>query len=226
MASLDELIISKPKKSEGSFVCAIQQPFPITLSGSQLVHVKDTSEGAQFIFLKNKSAYNYMYDLNAAILNIVKGNCSSWFNTNMSSDLIDDYYTNTLVYDKTHGDLIKIKVIGEKEFGSDLVGNTLNLELNAEHLRFYKQKFVLETTVKKCEIACDIIEFSSDDDELLEDEEEEPEPGVEELEQMREGALRELEGEIKELSEKLEELNSKKVNLEKATHADIIKLLQ
>lgn len=223
--SYDKLLISKPKKSDGTFICSIKQPFLINLLGSQLVHIKETTDGGQFLFLKNKAAYNYIFDLNTSILDIVKGNCSSWFNTNMSSDLIDDYYTNTLVYDKTHGDLIKIKVIGS-EVSEEFVGSTLNLELNAEHLRFYKQKFVLETSVNKCEVACDIIEFSSDDDDDLLEEEDEPGPSIEELEQMRDGALLELVSGIEELTKKLEELNMKKQNLENATHADIIKLLQ
>jgi flagellar biosynthesis/type III secretory pathway chaperone len=221
------LHIQKPKKSEGgTFVCAIQQPFAINLDGSQLVHIKDMNDGSQFVFLKNKDAYNYMYDLNQNILNIVKSNCSSWFNTNMSSDLIDDYYTNTLVYDKTHGDLIKIKIIGDKELSSDLIGSTLNLELAAEHLRFYKQKFVLETSIVSAEVGCDIIEFSSDDDELLAAEDpDEPEPSLEDMEQMRAEALVDLGEQIRELTERLQELNVKKINLEQASHADLVKLL-
>ena len=124
--SVSDLMIAKPKKSEGSFICAIKQPFIIDLSASQLVHIKDTNDSAQFVFLKNKKLYNYMYDLNNKIIDIVKDNCTSWFNTNMNADLIDDYYTNTLVYDKTHGDLIKIKIIGDSLLSNELINNTIN----------------------------------------------------------------------------------------------------
>lgn len=204
-----DLIIARPKKSEGSFVCAIRQPFEISLSNAQLVHVKETNDDAQFAFMKNKPMYDYFYDLNARIVDIVKQNCGNWFNTNMNPDLIEDYYTNTLVYDKTHGDLIKLKIVGERMLPSDLVGTALNLTLSAKHLRFYKQKFVLELEIDTYETACDVIDFSSDDGDTAFDSDDEPYPSTLELKEMKEEVLAMADRELEALEAQLAEVESK-----------------
>lgn len=208
---IDELHIARPKKSDGTFVCAIKSPFVIDLQGATLVHTKDTNDGAQFAFFKCSKAthYDYIYDLNNEIVSQVKNNCSTWFNTNMNPELIDDYYTATLVYDKTHGDLIKLKVFGEQLFSTEIVSTTLNVQLSAKQLRFYKQKFVLETSIESYEIANDVIEFSDE-------EADEPYPSPMELKEMKceiqsyyDNQLEELSQQKKELEEQLSALDCK-----------------
>jgi hypothetical protein len=224
---MENLTIAKPKRSsDGTFTCNIKQPFIINLQNSQLVHIKETNDQAQFIFLKNKNLYNYVYDLNNNIIEIVKSNCSSWFNTNMNPDLIDDYYTNTLIYDKTHGDLIKLKLTGTDLLPNELIGNNINIELNAIHLRFYKQKFVLETTIKTYEIASDIIDFSDEENTILSDnEDDEPYPSQTELDEMKMEVVHKLQAEINEINEKLIVLNKQKNKMEEAREIqEIIKL--
>ena len=216
---VSELLIARPKKVDNTFVCSIHQPFSIVLKNSQLVHIKTVNQDAQFIFLKNKSLYNYLYDLNSRIIETVKENCSNWFNTNMNPDLVDDYYTTTLVYDKTHGDLIKIKVVGEQQFHQDIVGSKLNLTLKASNLRFYKQKFVLETTIDTYEMGCDIIDFSSDSEsEQASDDEEVAYPSAAELEEMRTDVLTKTSDTINKLDEEL--ANVKKVHEEMKNASD------
>ena len=223
-----DLLIAKPKKSEGTFICTIKQPFYIELPGSHIIHIKETNDAAQFIFIKNKQFYNYIYDLNASIIEIVKENCSTWFNTNMNPDLVEDYYTSTLVYDKTHGELIKLKIVDADSqlLPSDLVGSKLNIKLQAKNLRFYKQKFVLETVIESYEVACDIIDFS--DDEKVEDEEE-AYPSQLELEEMQrevvtkyQSVIDELEIKIAPLKSKLEETLKKQAEMAEAVDIDDI----
>ena len=163
-SEVNTLHIERPKKSEANtFVCPIKN-FSIDLTGAQLVGTK-----APYVFLKHKAMHNYMYDLNNKIIQIVKENCGVWFNTNMNPELIEDYYTNTLIYDKNHGDLIKLKLV--KDLPAEVLNQTLSLQLTATNLRFFKQKFVLECDVTDFSVmqTCDIIDFSSDDEYFEED---------------------------------------------------------
>lgn len=205
---VSELAVARPKKSDGTFVCSIKAPFVIDLQGT-LVHTKDTNDGAQFAFLKCQKAphYDYIYDLNNEIVSQVKSNCSTWFNTNMNPELIDDYYTATLIYDKTHGDLIKLKVFGEQLFPAELVGSSLNVQLSARQLRFYKQKFVLETAIESYEIADEVIEFSDE-------EPEEPYPSPMELKEMKGELLSYYDGQIADLEKAKEELSARLSDLD------------
>jgi hypothetical protein len=220
-----ELIIAKPKKVDGTFICAIKNLLKIELPSCHLIHIKETNDQAQFIFLKNKNLCNYMYDINNQIISIVKENCTTWFNTNMNPDLIDDYYTNTLVYDKTHGELIKIKIVGDL-LPESMIGNIYNFEFNAIHLRFFKQKFVLETKITKYEITseCDIIDFPSDNEEE-EEEEDIIYPSNSELLEMKQEVLSKTQVRIDKLQEELNELTNINKKMEEAQEIDdIIKL--
>jgi hypothetical protein len=204
---VNELHIARPKKSDGTFICAIKSPFLLEIQGT-LVHTKDTNDGAQFAFFKCSKAtpYDYIYDLNTEIISQVKSNCSTWFNTNMNPELIDDYYTATLIYDKTHGDLIKLKVFGEELFTSDMLGANLNVKLDAKQLRFYKQKFVLETEIESYEVANELIEFS-------EEEEEEAYPSPMELKEMKAELLAFYDNKLEEVAAQLAALDAKGVAL-------------
>jgi len=210
-----DITFSKPKKIDGTFICAIKKPLLLNLCGSQLIHIKEVRDqlGSYIIFLKNKNLCNYMYDLNQRIIELVKENCTTWFNTNMNPDLIDDYYTNTLIYDKTHGELIKIKIIGQEEdkLSDSFIGNNVNLELNAFQLRFYKQKFVLECKINNCETACDIIDFASDDDNFDDNCDATSDiayPSLCELEEMKNEVFTKTEFKIKNLEAQVTELQN------------------
>ena len=218
---ITQLLIAKPKKVDNTFVCNIKQPFLLSLNGSQVVHIKENSDNSQFIFLKNKSMYSYMYDLNVSIIDTVKQNCGTWFNTNMNPDLIDDYYTTTIVYDKTHGDLIKLKVTGNTLFPKEVINTKLNISLIANNIRFYKQKFVLETVIDKYETGCDIIDFSDaeSDVELVSDEDE-PYPSEAEIEEMRNDIISKCQVEIDKLQQQLNYYSTVKQNICDAKESD------
>lgn len=195
---ISDLIIARPKRAEGSFVCDIKTPFKIDLSGSIFIGSKPTNDGCQIVFLSNKKMHNFFYDLNNRIIEIVKAHCTQWFNTSMSPDIIEDYYVNTIVYDKTYGDLIKLKIIGDDLVSPDLSNQTLNITLNACNIRFYKQKFVLETSIENYEIATERIEFSDEEDIAF--------PSVQELEEMKKEVLTMLQIRIDELESQLEKV--------------------
>ena len=185
-SSIDKLIICKPKKSDNNtYICniwneTIKTPYILDLDHSIIVEKKKI-HSLNFIYLKNKAMYNYFYDLNAKIVEIVKSNCGEWFNNNMNIDLIDDYYTNTLIYDKTYGDIIKLSCIN-----NDIINENTkcNIRLHLQNLRFYKQKFVLECSIEQVETVSEFIEDDFQGDKFFE-EDEMPQPTNEELESMK-----------------------------------------
>ena len=152
MSSGINMIINKPKKSDqNSYTCVIstkqKKTFSILLNKCNLVSLKD-----QYLYLKtSNSDLDTFFDINATIIDIVKENCGEWFNNNMNMDLVEEYFINTLVYDKNQGDLIKIKLISDCKEVLD-VNINYSLKLSLKHLRFYKQKFVIEFNIKDVEV--------------------------------------------------------------------------
>jgi hypothetical protein len=116
-----------------------------------------------------------------------------------------------------------VKIVGEQLLPMDLIGNKINLVLNATNLRFYKQKFVLETSIANYELGCDIIDFSSEEENVLSDGEEEvPYPSISELEEMKNEVLEKLNKESEELSQRLQAIENMKCEMEAAKEVDDI----
>lgn len=161
---VSDVIISKPKKSENSFLCSLyhknkpHKPM-ITMSSTLIVGTKPLSQRNEyFVYMKNKVFNNFFYDLNQHITEVVRDKCGMWFNNNINPDLIEDLYTNTLVYDRKHGDIIRVKCVDSNEHTiNDLMNQKVDVQLAFTHLRFYKQKFLLECEITSCEPKeCDI----------------------------------------------------------------------
>lgn len=155
--ALDNIIISKPKKIDNTYICPIyyqtkKNKLLITFNNIILLSTKPLQQRNEFfIYIKNKSYNNFIYDLNTLIIDIVKNKSVLWFNNNMNIDLVDDYYTNTLIYDKKYGDVIRLKCIGNEQDINDYIMKKNNITIHINQIRFYKQKFILECEILKCE---------------------------------------------------------------------------
>lgn len=195
---VDNILISKPRKSDNSYICPIyyenkNDRLIYTFKNACIINVKALQQrNESFVYIKCKHSTDFMYDLNSFIVNVVKDKSVSWFNNNMNNDLIDDYYSNTLVYDKKYGDVIRLKCIGDDDI---LTVNTLkkvDISVVFNQLRFYKQKFVLEcefqdiVSVNKCDIRDDL---SSEDGDDVSFEEDVPLPDFEEIKRIKEECL-------------------------------------
>lgn len=202
MSLVHDMIICKPRRSDNNtYVCPIwnekiRKPFTIELNKSIIIE-KKKQNGQYFLYIKNNSICDLFYDLNVKIIDIVKENCTEWFNNNMNVELIDDYYTNTLIYDKKHGDLIKLKCVNEQD--NTLESLKCNLVITLEQLRFYKQKFVLECNIDSFDTIC---EFTDETDMIQEDEI--PLPTDEEIEMIKSEYNEKLTKRIMELKTNLE----------------------
>lgn len=172
-------MISKPKKSDGGTYTCQMKDTTLKLPGSVVVGLKQLTPDEFVLYIKNKKMYDEIYDINQNIIDTVKNNCTSWFNSNMNTDLIEDYYSNTLVYDKKHGDVIKLKFV-DSESENIILNQKADIVIECKQLRFYKQKFVLECELKSFETH----EFAMDSDDgenVAEDDEDIPCPNEEEL---------------------------------------------
>ena len=152
------VVISKPKKSDNSYLCSLyyktksQKP-SINIPSAILVGTKPLPQRNEFfLYIKSKTCNDFFYDLNNHIIDVVKEKCAAWFNNNINPDLIEDLYTNTLIYDRKYGDVIKLKCVGNQEhFLNSLVDQKVDVTVVLNHLRFYKQKFVMECDITSCE---------------------------------------------------------------------------
>lgn len=151
-ATLVDLHITKPKKREngtyaGSIFIQEKERYRLNAPNSVIVGEKIISEAEKYIFIKNRKINNAICDLNKAVIDIVKENCYSWFKNNINAELVDEYYTNTIVYDKKYGDLIRLKVVDlEHEVP---LNQPVHLQLDLVNIRFYKQKFVIEWVLQE-----------------------------------------------------------------------------
>ena len=199
----ENLFINKPKKSDkGTYICPIRGDgdaiFKFDLENSKIIRLKylTLTDDEFYVYIQNKSCFDFMYDLNQKIIEIVKSNCGDWFKNNMNVDLIDEYYTNTLVYDKKYGDLIKLKCVGGVSFFE--VEKTYDLSVSLQHLRFYKQKFTLECSIISAD-ACKAVFFLDEEEESVDNSSDidSVEPDYEVVESMKNDLLEE----VRELSD-------------------------
>jgi hypothetical protein len=205
---ISQLSFSKAKKKEGYYICPVKGEFTICFDKVSIINIKDTSN-TLIIKTKDKEMTKFMDDFNNKILETVIQNSPSWFNTNMDTDLIEEYYISTLQYDKQKGETIRLKIknIDDIEEAKELNGN-VSLALSLKYLKFFKQKFYPEFQVEVIE-ALDNNENSLEmysDEEYYADEEEHPVPSHEEVMLMKEECMKTLRNHCNELTEKLCEI--------------------
>lgn len=149
---LYNFIITTPKKREnGSFLGNIyleekNNRFILLLPKSLVISNKYIDESSSYIYIKNTKFNNTMYDINNTIINIVKSKCNEWFKNSLNPSLIEEYYTNTIIYDRKHGDLLRLKCI---DYDNNIENEKYqSLTITLLNIRFYKQKFVIEWKVQ------------------------------------------------------------------------------
>jgi hypothetical protein len=180
--SVKDVIIMKPRKDGSTYFAPLAfqnktQVFTIELSNVQCIR-------ANSLYIKNKAFMNYMVDLNEHIVETVKDKCASWFNSSMSTDLIDEYFVNPLKYDKEHGYLVKVDC-DDIDKSHEKSHDKYNLTIEVRGLRFLKQKFNIEWAVINFDSA-QAIEFNIDDTSDVSEEEDIPEPIPEDVNDMKE----------------------------------------
>ena len=179
MSMIIEVQITKPKRQEnGTYQADIlhkgsKENNPVTLKMKQayIFAIKemkrdkhdDTNQEPSFsLFFKHSSIADTLCDINQQVVDIVKQNCSTWFRTSLSDDMIDDYFVNNIMYDKKKGKYVKIKCVND--ISQVPVNVMVNLEVSLQHIRFYKQQFVLEWVIEEVEILNDVVQDKDEED--------------------------------------------------------------
>lgn len=207
------LIISKPRKGENSYVSQLyyrekQTPFTHTFQHAKVMAIRPLQQRDEFmIYLRCKTSHEFMCDVNAEIIDTVKDNNSSWFHTNMNVELVEDYYSSTFVYDKQHGDLIRLKCIGDESVLQTYLEQVVDLTVTFMNLRFYKQKFVAEVCVTEVNPVPSQL-LVVDDQEVSEEGEEDPEPNADDVFRIKDECLTAISDKIGDLTSQVAALSS------------------
>lgn len=207
---MEHINITKPKRREnGTYAANIfveeKQRYVLHAPQSVIVGAKDISEAERYLYIKNRKVNNEVCDLNKVIIDIVKENCDQWFKNAVNPDLIEEYYTNTIIYDRKYGDLIRLKVV---DFEQEVpFHKPVDVRLTLMSIRFYKQKFVIEWTL-------DHVEASSLDVHNLFDVEESEEeevaaPLTEDMEAIREEYMAMLQRMKEDLVQQLQRVEAR-----------------
>ena len=202
------ILVSKPRKSNGSYVCTISykskgDKLTLSLPNAFIIKTKPLQQRDEILlYFKSKNSINFICDLNAFIIETVKDNSRTWFNNEMNIELIDDYFTNTLFYDKKYGDIIRLKCIGDETKIEDYVGKRVNILIAFNQLRFYKQKFSIECTVESISDSCIFDDESDKEDDI-------PYPTGEDLDEIVGKSLELAEKYINLLHEEKQEMEDK-----------------
>ena len=175
---IHNIIISKPKKNETTYICpifykSINQELKFTIDKTMIVSIKPLqTRNENMITFKSNVAINFFIDLNFHILDTVKQKTKTWFKNNLSIDLVEDYFINLIVFDKKYGDVIKIKIIGDDEQLKAYLLQNVTLTLTALNIRFYKQKFIVEFKVDNVALAKSLVAFKEVPEENLSEDDE------------------------------------------------------
>ena len=221
--NVNHIEFSQPKKIDGNtYVCQLsdkknsKKPITLSFNDSKVISLKKNTSDYILTF-KNRGMNNFMDDLNSYIIENVKKNYQTWFVSNMNPELIDDYYSTTLAYNKEHGDIIKLRCINLSD--TETLESAIekkqkaNITVTFKNLRFYKQKFVLECIVNQCEIhdtKYDLIEDNIDDEVS---DHEFPEPDPEEIRTIKNNYISKLKNIHDTLENEIANLDQKKMEV-------------
>jgi hypothetical protein len=123
-------------------------------------------------------------------------NSSTWFNSSINDDVIEEYFISTLMYDKKNGETIRIKVNNIDDINENELYGRLTIALTLKNIKFFQQKFFPEFHIETIEIdqrnKC--LEFldDSDSDECGGYDAEAPLPSFEEIQLIKEDCLEKL----------------------------------
>lgn len=179
--------------------------------------LEDIKEHASdfYLFIKHKNVAKEIYDINNDVITCVKENCASWFKTNLSDDLIEEYFTSNIIYDKNRGQVIKFKCINDlSELQSCANGKTCaHITINLIAIRFYKQKFVVEWEVEEIDIVEDTeAKFVECDD--TDDDEDVPVPYEEDIEALKQQYLNAATHELTKIRDSIKKLKEREISLQ------------
>lgn len=133
--------IKDPKKDDDVYVCRIhyngQKKMELSMTMVRIVEIK---ESVAYIRLP-KEWLRTLLEIEDAALRIAKNKASTWFNNRLTEDIVEEYFSSSIIVHKKYGQVLKVTC---RNSVSGLVCGTLsNIVLNLNSLKFYKKKFNL-----------------------------------------------------------------------------------
>jgi hypothetical protein len=187
---IEQVRCTKPKRSDNTYVCQVhvgdsKTKLQISFNNSKIIQVKHAFQPGDFtIYMKNRKMHDFLYDLNNYIIDYTRRNCSDWFGNSMNPELLEDYFSNPLVYMKNYGDVIKLKCINSPNI-NEFIDKTCDLSISICNIRFYKQKFMYECKVDSVLVSHPDITSIGNLSDDFDDDEDLPEPTADELDTLR-----------------------------------------
>lgn len=136
--------VRDPKRDEDVYVCRI------CYNGSKNVHIKldlvrimDIKESSIVYVAVGKEWLHTILDIEDVLLQKTKEHAHEWFNTRMTPDIIEDFFTSSIVVHKKYGHVLKLCCKNESIQASFKPRALCNLVLTLSGLKFYKKKFNL-----------------------------------------------------------------------------------
>lgn len=147
--SVTSININKPRKQQESLFGKIfyQESEPLyayfyNVRFLKQKHVRHHEGSYQIFYVKgNSSQTQKLAELDEFCKEHVKDNAARWFSKGLDENIIDEYYTSSLILSPADGLVMKLKVTGTLETFDD---GRYDLLLRMKGLRFYKQRFIPE----------------------------------------------------------------------------------
>ena len=177
-----------------------------------------------FLFKQNELR-DFMEDLDEHIIQQVKQNYKDWFVSNMDPQLIDEYFSNNLLFKKPFGDIVKLQcntIFDEHVLKSN---QQYTMTLTFKNLIFLKQKFYLECSISNVQECENFAISDSKSDGCISDEF--PEPSHEDIMSMKTDYIDAKKHNIKNLENEISLLyDSVKKMTNTSKYIDVFNLLQ
>lgn len=120
------------------------------LHGARILHAKPTARRDESVLLvRCRDAVASVYDVQQRILDIVRAKAHVWFETAMTPDLIEDYFTDMIVTHRTYGGhVIRLKCydLPDDRLAS-MMDRPLDIDVAFRQIRFWRQKVAVECTI-------------------------------------------------------------------------------
>lgn len=144
--------VHDPKRDDDVYVCRIYY------NGSKHVRIKidwarivDIKEATLVYVALGKEWLHTILDIEDVLLQKTKERAQEWFNARMTPDIIEDFFTSSIVVHKKHGHVLKLYCKNDSVQPSFKTKAPCSLVLKLSGLKFYKKKFNLMWSIESYE---------------------------------------------------------------------------
>ena len=166
----EKLKISKPRKTDDSLFGKVEYDgvrLHLHLNGIDILKHKKIRHSTKFYTVMqlrvSKETCKKMVDFDSYCIEQVQKHTESWFTKALDENVIEEYYTSSVIINKGAGFLLKLKLQGD---GDPLPPHKADIVVALKGLRFYKQRFIPEWEIVRTRaVDSDFLNCAHSDDE-------------------------------------------------------------